>query len=149
MLHPVQVLIALYFGTALAASLNASTKIGHFIGSRNESTSIESWLGIRFAEPPIGHMRFRAPVKITGGASTVHNATKFGNACPQMLSSTLGAAQAEDCLFLNVRKTCNAVDYLIYVALGIPASWLRHDGRATGTCVVLRKQGPHCLVGKM
>ncbi|EIN14300.1 alpha/beta-hydrolase [Punctularia strigosozonata HHB-11173 SS5] len=85
-----------------AASLNVSTGLGHFLGSRNQSTTIESWLGIRFATPPIGDLRFRAPVRVPDDISSVHNATSFGNACPQIPSTSLGAPQAEDCLFLNI-----------------------------------------------
>ncbi|KAA1469629.1 alpha/beta-hydrolase [Dentipellis sp. KUC8613] len=51
----------------------------------------ERWLGIPYAEPPVGSLRFKAP-----------NATSFGDACPQPPSDSLGAPTGEDCLFINV-----------------------------------------------
>ena len=63
----------------------------------------ERWLGIPFAQPPIGSLRFRAPVAITRPSTSVKTASDFGGVCPQVPSSSLGAQISEDCLFLNVR----------------------------------------------
>ena len=63
------------------------------------------WKGIRYAAPPLGDLRFRAPEppeRWTG----VADATKFGTACPQPglpnIPIDLGAEQGEDCLTLNI-----------------------------------------------
>lgn len=64
----------------------------------------EAFLGVPFAEPPTGDLRFAAPVDwstpYTGGTL---DATRYGELCPQ----TLGGASTtvvgtEDCLQLNV-----------------------------------------------
>lgn len=90
-----------------AAALNTSTRVhlrsGTYIGERVANGSLTRWLGLPFAESPVGELRFRAPVPIRGGGGGgVHSATSFGDACPQPLDSGLGAPVSEDCLYLNV-----------------------------------------------
>ncbi|KAF8558698.1 alpha/beta-hydrolase [Imleria badia] len=85
----------------------------------------ESFLGVPFAQPPVGQLRFNNPVA-PQPFSGVRNATWFGNACPQQpvlgpnetlpdnpglsgVTQYLGELQphgivaaSEDCLYLNV-----------------------------------------------
>ncbi|KAH0585508.1 hypothetical protein H2248_008744 [Termitomyces sp. 'cryptogamus'] len=94
--------------SVIAASelLEVSLPIGTFRGVSTPQ-GIEKWLGIRYGQPPVGPLRFKAPVPVphvTPGAE-VMNASTFGNACPQLPTdggTPLGAPIAEDCLFLNV-----------------------------------------------
>ncbi|EJF67174.1 alpha/beta-hydrolase [Dichomitus squalens LYAD-421 SS1] len=67
----------------------------------------EQWLGIPFAQPPIGSLRFKAPVPFINRSTSIQDASTFGNACPQVPSTSLGAPQSEDCLFLNVFRPSN------------------------------------------
>ncbi|EMD42188.1 hypothetical protein CERSUDRAFT_90791 [Gelatoporia subvermispora B] len=70
----------------------------------------DRWLGIPFAHPPVGSLRFKAPVAITTPSKTVQDAFSFGDACPQPAPtppSTLNAPVGEDCLFLNVWRPSN------------------------------------------
>jgi len=65
---------------------------------------VSEFLGIRYAAPPVGHLRWRPPVPAQGW-SGVRRATQFGPACAQ--ATTLGvfagpANANEDCLTLNV-----------------------------------------------
>jgi para-nitrobenzyl esterase len=61
--------------------------------------------GIRYAAPPFGDLRFRAPVPPEPWTQ-VADATEFGFACPQPplpgIPFDLGARQDEDCLTLNI-----------------------------------------------
>ncbi|KAJ7510495.1 alpha/beta-hydrolase [Mycena galericulata] len=84
-----------------ATSLDVSLTTGTFRGVAT-ANGTEKWLGIRYAEPPVGSLRFKAPVPITTAVKGITNASSFGNACPQPPSTSLGAPIAEDCLFLNV-----------------------------------------------
>ncbi|MEV7769623.1 carboxylesterase/lipase family protein [Microbacterium sp. NPDC086615] len=62
------------------------------------------WLGIRYAQAPVGDLRWRAPLPAADLAGTI-DAVSFGPACPQPPSPLPlgdGIAQDEDCLFLNV-----------------------------------------------
>ncbi|KAK3931794.1 Acetylcholinesterase [Frankliniella fusca] len=70
-----------------------------------------AYLGIPYAEPPVGELRFSAPARHRGWNGTLA-ATSFRPACPQPEQTeglSTGAAsdparpqQDEDCLFLNV-----------------------------------------------
>ncbi|KAJ3537401.1 hypothetical protein NM688_g6694 [Phlebia brevispora] len=75
---------------------------GSFVGQSSTTNGTERWLGIPFAQPPVGNLRFKAPVAITTPAKGIQNATQFGNACPQLPSATTFGTQGEDCLTLNV-----------------------------------------------
>ncbi|OBK11537.1 carboxylesterase/lipase family protein [Mycobacterium asiaticum] len=63
------------------------------------------WKGIRYAAPPVGDLRFRAP-EPPERFTEVFDATSFGPACPQpvvpRMPLDLGAPLGEDCLRLNV-----------------------------------------------
>lgn len=76
---------------------------------------VNAFLGIPFARPPIGSLRFMPPQPLTDaslsepGKHIIYNATKFGPVCYQFhyrtvmgdaLSETSG--QSEDCLTLNI-----------------------------------------------
>ncbi|KAF5379781.1 hypothetical protein D9615_005704 [Tricholomella constricta] len=82
-------------------SLDLRLTTGIFRGVSTTS-GIEKWLGIPYAEAPIGALRFKAPVPVTRASSAIVDASAFGNACPQPASPDLGAPISEDCLFLNV-----------------------------------------------
>jgi para-nitrobenzyl esterase len=62
------------------------------------------WKGIRYAAPPVGDLRWRAPVAPEPWTEAA-DATAFGPICPQPKSPIPlgpGTRVAEDCLFLNV-----------------------------------------------
>lgn len=59
-----------------------------------------AWLGIPYAEPPVGALRWRAPQPAKPW-KIVRSAVEFGDQCPQLDFS--GEVQGnEDCLYLNV-----------------------------------------------
>ncbi len=59
------------------------------------------FLGIPFAAPPVGDLRWRPPAPPAPWSGTLE-ATRFGSSCPQR-PSTLGTpSENEDCLYLNV-----------------------------------------------
>lgn len=94
------------FGLVQSASLEVSLTSGKFLGVSTPNGT-EKWLGIRYGTPPVGVLRFKAPVAITQPENTLQDASTFGNACPQP-PADLGAPQSEDCLFLNVRGFTSA-----------------------------------------
>src|SRR5258708_40231491 len=69
------------------------------------SANVRDFLGIPFAAPPVGALRWRAP-RPAASWSGVRDATSFGSACaqgPAPLSANAGrGSTSEDCLFLNV-----------------------------------------------
>ncbi|XP_077180755.1 uncharacterized protein LOC143831559 isoform X2 [Paroedura picta] len=73
------------------------------------SRTVTAYLGIPYAEPPVGKLRFQKPVSHQPW-SHILEATNFGNSCPQIFLSGMPEAEtfnantplSEDCLFLNV-----------------------------------------------
>ncbi|MDK1022710.1 MAG: carboxylesterase/lipase family protein [Gammaproteobacteria bacterium] len=65
----------------------------------------QAWLGIPFAKPPIGDLRFCPPRPVESWVAT-RPATDYGNSCPQGTHLIPGMAASgprdEDCLYLNV-----------------------------------------------
>ncbi|KIK53320.1 hypothetical protein GYMLUDRAFT_265047 [Collybiopsis luxurians FD-317 M1] len=93
-------------------SLIIQTTSGTFRGVET-GNGTEQWLGIPYAFPPVGSLRFKAPVPFHDDShSSVKAADTFGNACPQPLNvlgipDVLGAPVSEDCLYLNVWRPKN------------------------------------------
>jgi para-nitrobenzyl esterase len=65
------------------------------------TTTLRMYLGIPYAAPPVGRLRWRPP-KVHERWSRPLNATKFGNHCPQEATVFGTASVTEDCLYLNV-----------------------------------------------
>ncbi|KAF9366455.1 hypothetical protein BGX34_002730 [Mortierella sp. NVP85] len=124
-------------------------RIGTWQGYRDRDQF--RFLGIPYAQPPVGNLRFKAPKDIdpkqfygnTTGANTkaeekINMATNFGNVCMQLeipgtnktrLARILGADQSEDCLHLNVftpslkAKGVKGLPVMVYVHGGAFTSY--------------------------
>jgi para-nitrobenzyl esterase len=59
------------------------------------------FLGIPYAAPPVGNLRWRAPQPYRRW-NTVLDATHLGSSCPQFLPGDNKLSGAEDCLVLNI-----------------------------------------------
>ncbi|KAF9485003.1 alpha/beta-hydrolase [Pholiota conissans] len=81
---------------------------GSFQG--NTTGTLDKFLGMPFAAPPVGNLRFappQAPLSFTG----IRQATTFGTPCFQQHLTTDNppiSHVSEDCLFINVIKPSNA-----------------------------------------
>ncbi|KAJ9285711.1 hypothetical protein DTO021C3_6678 [Paecilomyces variotii] len=93
-------------------------------GYHNDTTGLNTWLGIRFAEPPVGSLRWQKPVppRTPQNKTEVVNADKFPNQCPQAPQAApsdgpfqSSTSQSEDCLFLNVYAPSNATGLPVFV----------------------------------
>lgn len=92
-----------------------NTTSGSIVGINLDHTA-HAFLGIPYAEPPLGALRFHPPVPLTSwNGNKVFNATTFGRSCfqyhfkfPGSGSSEHGPLfipkdqQSEDCLTLNI-----------------------------------------------
>jgi para-nitrobenzyl esterase len=65
------------------------------------SETFRQFLGIPYAAPPVGKLRWRPP-RDHAPWFTPLKATRFGNHCPQVASVFGTASVTEDCLFLNI-----------------------------------------------
>ena len=115
---------------APTASLERATVYGKVAGKDDSAANgTYSWKGVPFAKPPVGALRWKAPVDPEPWTTT--KATqKFGNACVQtgrlygpgqnnQYDATIGTSVgkttgAEDCLYLNIwaPSTAAATDRL-------------------------------------
>lgn len=68
----------------------------------NAGDGIVSFLGIPYAQPPVGALRWAPPQPPAARAATLQ-AKAFGSACPQA-PGAVSSPIAEDCLYLNVWK---------------------------------------------
>ncbi|KAI0059490.1 carotenoid ester lipase precursor [Artomyces pyxidatus] len=105
---------------------NVQLDAGTFIG--NLSGNVSQFLGIPFAQPPVGNLRFHLP-KPNAPYTGIHDATGYGLACIQQssnatipsnidpialqflelsASSIQASDQSEDCLTINVMAPANA-----------------------------------------
>jgi para-nitrobenzyl esterase len=75
--------------------------------------TVSAWLGIRYAAPPAGDLRWRAPQPPSPWTEPA-DATEVGPVCPQptdpRIPLDLGARQGEDCLTLNVWAPAGGAD---------------------------------------
>ena len=81
----------------------AMTTLGTANGVATDD-GVVAFLGLPFAEPPVGDLRFKPPVEVDAWDSPV-DAGEFGPACAQPADAGTGNLydnQSEDCLTLNV-----------------------------------------------
>jgi hypothetical protein len=117
------------------STIDIKLKTGTFRGL-STSNGTEKWLGIPFALPPVGQLRFKAPIPITRSSSSITDASTFGNACPQP-AGTLGAPIAEDCLFLNVKIRFIIFQYSFFNISSPDLETARAEGRGQTACTLL------------
>ncbi|KIJ67043.1 hypothetical protein HYDPIDRAFT_109031 [Hydnomerulius pinastri MD-312] len=95
---------------ATSSLLDVTLTSGTFRGVTT-TNGTDRWLGILYAQPPVGSLRFKAPLPITQPLQGIQDASEFGDVCPQPPATSLGANMSENCLSLNVwRPTATAVD---------------------------------------
>ncbi|KAE9978931.1 hypothetical protein EG327_007192 [Venturia inaequalis] len=78
--------------------------IGKHMSEGSWPNPVEAFLGVPYALPPVGNLRFANPVPV-GKSSNTFDATEFGPRCPgkQLLKIPSGrAVESEDCLTANV-----------------------------------------------
>jgi para-nitrobenzyl esterase len=80
-------------------SVDITTDKGAVHGS--SADGVRAFLGIPYAAPPVGPLRFLPPKEATAW-STPRDTTAFGPNCAQLSNGALSPSSAEDCLYLNV-----------------------------------------------
>jgi len=91
-------------GKVFAASdCTVKTRYGTFNGFLDQN-GVKTWLGIPYAQPPVGKLRWRAPEPLKPSNKTF-DAKKFGFTAIQTIDKHEAASvnpQSEDCLTLNI-----------------------------------------------
>ncbi|KAH8261005.1 hypothetical protein KR044_002120, partial [Drosophila immigrans] len=97
--------------------LKGTTMPGH------KGDAFEAFLGIPFAQPPIGELRFQNPLAATGWTG-IRDASKAHNSCLQKCYFIMNwpVSGEEDCLYLNVYRPAvlpdNPLPVMVYFHAG-------------------------------
>ena len=129
--------------TCYARSEVVSTKFGDIEGlevsypnASGHFRSVSKFLGVPFAAPPVGALRFRPPQPPKSWKPKVYLAKKHGNICVQpnylekfIRSVTPNFTYSEDCLYLDI--------YSPNTSLSLPVMvYIHGGGYAGGTAIV-------------
>jgi para-nitrobenzyl esterase len=93
-------LLALGLG-APAFATTPTVTVEQGVLSGVDAGSVDEFLGVRYAQPPVGDLRWRPPRPVSPGEQQL-DATQFGSSCPQGKSPWGTPSTSEDCLFLNI-----------------------------------------------
>ena len=85
------------------------------------------FLGIRYAEPPVGDLRWAPPQPLPMSSADA-DATEAGPACPQSSAQSGAPSTNEDCLFLNVTAPLHTTNAPLPVMV-----WWHGGGFTTGS----------------
>jgi para-nitrobenzyl esterase len=113
-----------------ADSLKVKTEQGTVLGKTINGGRVRAFLGLPYAAPPVGDLRWKAPQPAPGWRGE-RDATKYGARCAQgriyhdMVFQDAGPS--EDCLFLNVYTPADAKD-----ASRLPVMFWIHGGGYKG-----------------
>ena len=133
--------IALVFSASVNAdSLTVKTDQGKVVGKTINDAKVKAFLGLPYAAPPVGEMRWKAPGPPAKWKST-RDATHYGAHCIQgrVFADMIfqDAGPSEDCLFLNVyapsaAKATSKLPVMFWIHgggyVGGAASEPRHNG---------------------
>ncbi|KUJ20432.1 carboxylesterase type B [Mollisia scopiformis] len=118
-----------------SSSLQVDLGYAVYEGFYNDTHNVNEWMGIRYAAPPIGSLRWQAPQAPLVNRSSVINASAIPNECPQSALNS-GNQQAaittinapggsEDCLYLSVYSPPNSQNLPVLV-------WIHGGGYGEG-----------------
>jgi para-nitrobenzyl esterase len=98
-------------GRVVAESLIVKTEQGKVVGKTLNDGKVKAFLGLPYAAPPVGDLRWKAPQPAIAWKAD-RDATKFGAHCAQgkVFEDMIfqDGAGSEDCLFLNVYTPATA-----------------------------------------
>jgi para-nitrobenzyl esterase len=80
-------------------SVSVKAPAGELRGTEQEG--MRSFLGVPYAKPPVGELRWRPPQPLPVWSGT-RDALQFGPQCMQGQRSAAPVAMSEDCLYLNI-----------------------------------------------
>lgn len=96
------------------SSLEVDVGYEVYEGYYNASFGLNTWLGIRYAAPPVGENRWRAPQQPVDNRDEVLQADAIPPRCPQGPQAPIAVGYnytgSEDCLFLSVYAPADKAD---------------------------------------
>lgn len=113
--------------TQPAVTLRQGTFTGITLQEQGYSAPVNAFMGIPYAQPPVGDLRLRPPVAVNA-SEHAFNATRYGVQCPQGALVPAYApdtpGMSEDCLTINVFQP-SGVDF---DAKNVPVAINIHGG---------------------
>jgi carboxylesterase type B len=108
-----------------------TVKNGTLEGAHSSTYNQDFFLGIPFAQPPVGQLRFRVPQSINESWSNTYSATQYSAACVGYGSDDWPYPElSEDCLYLNVVRPSG------YENVSLPvAFWIHGGGLYMGSAI--------------
>ena len=110
---------------------------GGLVAGQSLESGLHVHKGIPYAAPPVGDLRWRAPVPAPVWEGT-RNATEFGAICPQLSGLAVATQETlpatdEDCLFLNIwtpaKTTSDALPVMVWIHGGaFSLGWSNQKG---------------------
>ncbi len=94
-------------------------------GSKAPSANTWTWLGVPYAKPPVGELRWRAPQAPEATPTSTVEATKLPQVCTQLAGGKVTGG--EDCLYLNIYRPATADESLPVMV------FLHGGGNVTGS----------------
>ena len=83
-------------GAAPSVTLSGA---GAVVGVTNSTTGLDEFLGIPYAQPPVGPLRFAAPLPLSNDAARLIRATQYGHVCPQQPSVNVSSTTQDHSAF--------------------------------------------------
>ncbi|KAG7378033.1 hypothetical protein PHYPSEUDO_010618 [Phytophthora pseudosyringae] len=125
-IHPAHAAATLLLATASGADLPTVTvKNGSYYGVYQSTYGQDLFLGMPYAQPPVGDLRFRTPQSLNTTWSEAKNATEYSPECYGYGSDqwVLGNVISEDCLTINVVRPSGISD-----DMKLPVGFWIHGG---------------------
>ncbi|ETN41115.1 uncharacterized protein HMPREF1541_03050 [Cyphellophora europaea CBS 101466] len=123
-----------------ASSVQVDLGYAVYEGFLNSSTNLNTFLGIRFAAPPTGALRWQKPQAPAQNRSAVIQANEYAPTCYQspdastMVHPANQSLAAEDCLFLNVWAPVSSDTLTNSTGTGLPVFvWIHGGGYGAGS----------------
>ncbi|KAG5656583.1 hypothetical protein KAF25_000170 [Fusarium avenaceum] len=109
-------LLATFAQTITADPPKATTLNGTYVGKHLSSWDQDAFLGIPYAQPPTGSLRFKWPQSLNTAFDEERTATEYGDSCMQY---TQNWTMSEDCLSVNVIRPAGKPKKLLPVLVWV------------------------------
>lgn len=96
------VFVSSVLGQSSSCTPTVDLKNGSYVGTYAASYGQDFFLGIPFAQPPLGDLRFANPRPLNTTWNGTRNATAYYPECVGYGGDDIGYETSEDCLALNV-----------------------------------------------